>query len=405
MLWNVRECAPTELPGFDLDWLPKGLPAQIRPFHTGSRVGLEVDTLVGSIPLKNGDTLQLLPRVGNANFIQMLVEAEAITTAQERPEGDLVGYCLSDEASLGALVAKPFVRSLFTVESGSPRFTWQKRREVAEIAGGEIDVLPTAIRLAQKAERPFVFSRKIRTTDVPENRVLAAAALTVLRRHSQRITSPDRNFLFDFSRKLAPPALSGETVEGVRQRLSSGQYDGARGYYAHALRLALILLGESGFKQGNTEEVRAEPVLFNSASIFEAYVRHQLKVGYQARGLNVRKGFFPPMSLFKEGGLGLNPDVVISKNETLLLVGDVKYKLEGVSAADYYQAHIYSARASQKFFVFFLTDEHATHVQTSRRQSFLDLEVFEVKLPLVNLQTAAAALHNLERVVPDFRPQ
>ncbi|WP_083237221.1 MULTISPECIES: 5-methylcytosine restriction system specificity protein McrC [Burkholderia] len=405
MLWDVRECATTEMPGFNLEWLPKGLPAQIRPFYRGNRVGLEVDTVVGSVPLKNGDTLQLRPRVGNANFIRMLVESESTNAAQGSVDEELVGYSFSEDASLASLVARPFVRSLLAVDSGSVRFAWQRRREVAEVAGGELDVLSTAIRLAQNNERPFVFARRTRTTDVPENVVLAAAAHNVLRRHSRLLSREDRQFLFDFSRKFGSGTLTGETLEHVRVRLLSGQYDGARGYYAGALRLALILLGESGFKQGAVEEVRAEPVLFNSATIFEAYVRQQLKLGYQTRGLSVRKGFFPPMSLFKEGSLVLDPDIVVSKDEKLLLVGDVKYKTDGLSAADYYQAHVYSRRASQQFFVFFCTDEHATRVQASRRKSFLDVEVFEIKLPLAHLQTATGALRNLEQLVPEFRPQ
>ncbi|MBR8436207.1 hypothetical protein KDW37_36190 [Burkholderia cenocepacia] len=405
MLWDVRECAATELPGFNLEWLPKGLPAQIRPFYKGSRVGLEVDTLVGSIPLRNGDTLQLLPRVGNANFIRMLVESDATNAALGSPDDDLVGYSFSEEATLASLVARPFVRALLAVDSGSVRFAWQRRREIAEVAGGELEMLATAIRLSQGNSYPFVFSRKIRTRDVPENIVLAVAAQIVLRKHSGMIGGDDRKFLFEFSNKFEIQYISGEVIENVRQKLYSGQYDGARGYYAAALRLALILLGESGFKQGASEEVHAEPVLFNSASIFEAYIRQKLKQAYQRRGLSVRKGFFPPMPLFKEGSLVLDPDIVISKDEKLLLVGDVKYKVGSLPASDYYQAHVYSRRAAQAYFVFFCADEHAETAQTTRRKSFLDVEVFEIKLPLAHLQTATLALHSLERLVPEFRPQ
>src|SRR5688572_29746496 len=63
VFWDAPECAYTELPGFDLRWLPKGLPPQIRSVQRGYAVGIEVDTLVGSVPLLNGDTLQLRPKV------------------------------------------------------------------------------------------------------------------------------------------------------------------------------------------------------------------------------------------------------------------------------------------------------------------------------------------------------
>ncbi|MFM2473060.1 McrC family protein [Burkholderia cenocepacia] len=405
MLWSIPECASSELPDFNLEWLPKGLPAQIRPFWRGRNVGIEVDTLVGSIPLKNGDTLQLMPRVGKANFIRLLVESESDFSWNMKTNDDLVDYSFSEEASLGSLVARPFVRCLLDVQSGSLRFVWRSRREVSDVAGGELDVVATSIALLQRNQRPFVFSRKIRTTDVPENIVLAAAANIVLLRYARQLGKEDRLFLSDFCKRFNFLALDEKTIEGVRTRLATGQYDGARGYYAPALRLALILLGEFGFKQGAHSQIRAEPVLFNSATIFEAYVRQQLRLGYQRRGLSVRKGFFPPMSLFNDGSLILDPYIVISKDERLLLVGDVKYKVDGVSAADYYQAHIYARRAFQKYFVFFSTDEHATQVRSSRRMSFLDVEVFEIKLPLVQLENATEALRNLERVVPDFRPQ
>lgn len=405
MLWDVRECAATELPYFDLEWLPKGLPAQIKPFYRGNRVGLEVDTVVGSVPLKNGDTLQLRPRVGNANFIQMLVESESTNITLGAHEEDLVGYSFSDEASLGSLVARPFVKALLAVDSGSVRFVWERQQEIGAVAGGELEILATAVNLAQRQQRPFVYSRKVRTTQIPENIVLAAAAESVLRRHSPMLGSEHRQFLFDFSRRFASGSISANMLEYVRMGLSMHRYDGARGYYAAALRLAFIVLGESGFKQGSAEEVRAEPVLFNSATIFEAYVRQQLKHGYQSRGISVRKGFFPPMSLFKDGSLVLDPDIVISKDERLLMVGDVKYKVDGMSASDYYQAHAYSRRASQSFFVFFCADDQATRVHASRRKSFLDVEVFDIKLPLAQLPAATTALRSLERFVPAFRPQ
>jgi hypothetical protein len=405
MLWDVSECASTELPNFDLEWLPKGLPPLIKPFVRGSRVGLEIDTLVGSIPLRNGDTLQLRPRVGNANFIRMLVESEAPNASISGPNEDLVGYSSSEEASLASLVARPYVRALLTVDAGSMRFAWQKIRELAEIAGGELDILTTAARLSQRSDRPFAFTRKIRTTDIPENVVLAAAAQCILRFHVRLLTNEERAFVFDFGRKFSSSALSNNMLELVRIRLATGQYDGARGYYAQALRLALILLGESGFKQGAVEEIQAESILFNSATIFEAYVRQHLKHRYQKRGLSVRKGFFPPMTLFKDGTVALGPDIVVTKDDRLLLVGDVKYKIDGVSSADYYQAHTYSRRASQSYFTFFCADAHASHVQVSRRKSYLDVEVFEVKLPLSHLANSTAALHSLERLVPEFRPQ
>jgi hypothetical protein len=76
VIWNITECSVDELHDFDLAWLPKGLPPQIRPFRRGNRVGLEIDTLVGSVPLRNGDTLQIKPKVGTANFLRMLLDAE-----------------------------------------------------------------------------------------------------------------------------------------------------------------------------------------------------------------------------------------------------------------------------------------------------------------------------------------
>src|SRR5262249_783351 len=96
-LWNITECTTSLMSGFDLDWLPSGLAVQINQFRTRSAVGLEVDTIVGSVPLKNGDTLQILPKAGSANFLRMLFDSEFADDAITTMEGGMVAYQSSEE--------------------------------------------------------------------------------------------------------------------------------------------------------------------------------------------------------------------------------------------------------------------------------------------------------------------
>jgi 5-methylcytosine-specific restriction endonuclease McrBC regulatory subunit McrC len=403
VLWNVTECSFNFLSGFELEWLPDGLPYQIKQFRSGGRVGLEIDTLVGSIPLKNGDTLQILPKAGTANFLRMLFEASFADDAVTATVPGVAAYQSSEELTLAILVARPFVNTLGVIAANSFQFNWKRNIERDSFLAGDVELMQTVVGLRTRSERPFVFHRNRRTYDTAENRTVVTAAMIVAREFERVLTSQDRSFLKSFIHRLALAPATQADVERVKTNIKLGAYSGARGYYKVALRLALIILGQQGFRQGERAELNAEPVLFNSAAIFEEFVRNAIARTYQQRGLNVRKGFFPPLSLFKDGTISLSPDIVIARDEYIKLVADVKYKIGSVTAADYYQMHAYAKRVSAKFAVLFCAAENSAP-SSVQRASNLDVAIIEVMLPLSELDTAVQCLQQLESWVPQFRP-
>ena len=401
-IWNITECSQEELAGFELSWLPARLPPQIRSFRRNGRVGLEIDTIVGSVPLRNGDTLQIKPKIGAANFLRMLLESEISTTPSDS-DADLVSYSTDNESSLASLVARPFVDALKTVAASSFRFGWKRDVRQSDSPTGDLVLLQTAIGLRSRSEKPFTYVDKMRTYDIPENRVLTAAAVVVSKRFSSRLSRDLRSFLRQFITRVAATTASARDIEHVKTRLAASSYSGARGYYIAPLRLALIILAQEGFSQSASDDLKAEPILFNSADVFEKFVRLAITDHYQKVGLTVRKSFFPPLTLFKDGSGSLQPDIVILRDERVRLIADVKYKADGTTSADLYQAHAYAQRAGVDFMIFFCATA-ASELQVTRRSSYLSLTVFEIFLPVSDLSRTRKHLQTIERAVPAFLP-
>lgn len=402
MFWSARECKRTLLRGFDINWLPKGLPDGISAFRQGNSVGVDVDSVVGSIPLLNGDTLQITPKVKSVNFMRMLIEAEMSDSSALWSSEDFAKFDLADETSLASLVSKPFVKLLKQLISSSLLFSWDRTRTWSDVVAGELQIGPTAIALAQKKATPFLIQKKVRSYNTPENRVLVAAAF--LCSQQAILLREEKEFLKSFIERHEFDHLRQEDLTTVAAKLATGWYEGTRGYYSGVLRLAQIILGEQGLSQGVVERIEAQPVLFNSANIFERFIRAHLQRTYNSVGLTVRKGFFPEQYLYADGTTLLAPDIVIYKGDDIRLLADAKYKLAKVTSADHYQLHAYARRANANSAVFFCASSDSSELEVVRRKAHWGLTTYQVSLPLSDMELTVRTLRQLERHVPTFLP-
>ena len=183
----------------------------------------------------------------------------------------------------------------------SPTVDRVKRRRTGAFAAGQMEVLQTALNVAQRKQDPIQSVLLERTTDIPENRVLTEAVV----RAWTLVKESDRESLaaiyHKWMRRFSRSADIDLDVWQVERGFSEAKYGGARGYYQRALMLAMILLGSDGLGLSAGRVIAGDSVLLNTADVFERYLRNVISEKYSERGYVVTKGGNSIGSLYTDG--------------------------------------------------------------------------------------------------------
>jgi hypothetical protein len=338
MIRRVKEGEITWMQGLLASDMPR-LPSGISLHARRGQLGVEAQGVVGAIPLLNGDILQIIPKIGQMNFLRLLFKAEGFQRDLEREYADFVSYSVEDEQNIDSIVARQLMYAADHIINRSAQQGRVKRRREGVFAAGQIDVVSTALNLACRKQEPVVFFIRERTRDIPENRVLSEAIV----RASHALNDADRRE-FDWIRErwLGQFPRSEDIdrdLEKVEEGFASGRYGGPRDYYRRALMLAQIVLGSSGLGFAESVTVEGDAILLNTADIFERYLRNVISEAYSQAGYVVTKGGVGARSLYTDGSFELLPDITISRDGRLRLIADAKYKEP--TSGDHYQMHTY----------------------------------------------------------------
>jgi len=342
MIRQAKEGEITWLPGLHVSDIPHPLPKGINVHLRRGELGLEAQGLVGAIPLLNGDTLQVVPKIGRVNFFRLLFKAEGFQQDLEREYDAFVSYSVDEDENIDSIVARQLMFSAAEIMKRSPQQGRVRRRCEGMFAAGQMDVVSTALNIACRKQEPVTYFIKERTLDISENRVLTEAIvrawLTLGETDRVELRPVQERWLSRFPRSQNLDV----DLEQVEQGFASGRYGGARDYYRRALMLARIVLGSHGLGLSEVAVVEGDAILLNTADIFEKYVRNIISDAYSEAGYVVAKGGVGVTSLYTDGSFELQPDITISRSGRTLLIADAKYKRP--TASDHYQMHTYLAR-------------------------------------------------------------
>lgn len=344
--WTIFDSQVTPLLGFDLAWLPEQAATYVTPHITRQAdheaVALEVGPYVGALPLTNGDTLYITPRVGQQTLSYMLMVTGRLENAVQREFEQLanLGYSTQNSVSWVHLLARSFLDHLRLIEKGSLRFDRKRVSERRQTASGQLDMVPTLISLRRRETIPVHCVVRTRTYETVEHRMLGAAANILL---SLRAVEVDNLAIARrWTKYLGDGPLTNQELRDVARSLSAGHYTGPRSYYIKALVMAQLILAQGGVTLDDAATVRSEALLTNVYTLFESYVRITLRNHLTKQGYVVEKLDSGAPTLFVDGTSELKPDVIISDRTGVRLLVDAKYKLrEDIGAADYYQMATY----------------------------------------------------------------
>ncbi|WP_331346544.1 5-methylcytosine restriction system specificity protein McrC [Cellvibrio sp. UBA7661] len=329
------------LVGVDAADIPDKLPAGISVHLRSGAIGLESQGIVGSIFLRNGDTVHILPKIGEVNFLRLLFKAESGEELPQIELDDFVKYSEDNESSFSSLVSQRFLVSLDDILRKSPLQGRASQLREEDFVLGEIHALKTAINLARRRVNPVASFLKSRTFDIPENRLLTESLIRAWHHLPAEARRKYQAIYQIWMKKFVRSKDIASDLAIIDQRFAIRGYGGSRDYYKHALSLAKIILGSSGIGFGSHGEIMGSATLLNTSQIFEKYIRRVISDAYAPKGYVVAKGGLDSKTLYTNGSFELVPDIVVSRNGSTILLADAKYKKP--TNADHYQMATYMA--------------------------------------------------------------
>jgi len=302
-------------------------------------IGLRASGIVGSMPLRNGETLQITPKVGQVNFLRMMYRALGSAQPFERQFEEFVEYADSDQATIPHFAGRQIGVAAEEILRRGSTLHRVPRVRCGRIARGQLQPHQTALALARRQRQPVYARIRERSRDTPENRLVRAALTTA----TSLVPADEKRQLAVLRRRWGSRTtnrrLSNQDLAIVEERLASGWYGGPRAYYYSAVVVSLILLGVTGMGIDGETSLEGEAHLLDSADIFEKYLREVISEAYGALGFVVCKSGLTPKTLYLDGTFGLEPDIVVEKSGEVELLADAKYKTP--DASDHYQMQTY----------------------------------------------------------------
>ncbi|EMK3671713.1 hypothetical protein V8132_001938 [Vibrio parahaemolyticus] len=392
MITNIVEDSIGWLEGFRIDDIPSNLPKGISVHLNNGVIGLKSRGMVGSIPLLNGDTVEIIPKIGQVNFLAMLFKAEGELDSLVKEFETFVESSIDDIESFTSIVFRCFVVCLDEILRKSPIFCrkWESRN--LTYIQGRVDVLQTVENLAKGSKTPISTKIKERTLDSAENRILTEAAIRVLANLSDSSDHLKIRVIHQWLGKFERSKTITSDLNRVDRMFALGAYGGSRDYYRKALMLAKIILGASGIGINGEEAINTDATLLNSADIFEKYIRSVIANSYSESGYIVKKGD-GRQTLYVDGSFSLEPDVLIERDSKVILIADAKYKIP--DSKDHYQMASYLTSFGVQEGVLLAPNMTEDTIKIKEYLTESNQIIREVYLPMANLSETENFLSKL----------
>ncbi|MEQ5815180.1 hypothetical protein J3362_06675 [Marinobacter sp. NFXS11] len=391
MIRIIKEGEIGWLPGIQSSELPSPLPKGLSLHIRGTVIGIESQGLIGALPLKNGDTLQILPKVGQANFLKMLFRAEGYYPLNELGRDEFVEVGHDSDETLSAVVIRRFISSTEEIMRKSAIQGRVSKKYSGTYLNGTIDAIKTSFNIARRAEDPVCGTTKQKTVDIPENRIISEAVAIALRTlKSQTNQSLYLQILQKWLSKFPRSKNVRADLNHVDQGLSGERYGGARGYYRQALMLARIILGSDGISIDGSSKKESDSFLINTADIFEKYLRSTFINIFKEQGYVVSSSSGSKVSLYTDGSFELNPDIMIFQENKLVLLIDAKYKTP--TSSDHYQLQAYLNNYKLGSGLLISPNMESDEVKVKEYMTPSGIVVREIYIPLGNLMITEAFL-------------
>ena len=305
---------------------------------------LEAGPYVGIVPLNADFGIQILPKSGLKNLSYMLYRSGLLNRSLETPFDETVPYQLPEDdlQSFFEGLILSFLQAMDVVKA------WGLIRESAvELSAsytmkGKLNRLQWTRDLPRTGGLPIpqrIFRSKF---DNLPNRVLHNCLDYLARIELRFIDKRAVLGRLDYFGQLSISRTTEQDLVDLERLLETGRFPASRYYYVPALNLALLIARSAGLTLGERSDVVFKPILINMAYMFEKYIRTICQEAVEELGARAEDGKVLPIPFYSDAvrPIFVQPDVVVKRGGTTLLVADVKYKF-GPTPQDHYQMWAY----------------------------------------------------------------
>uniref|UniRef100_B8DPA2 McrBC 5-methylcytosine restriction system component-like protein n=1 Tax=Nitratidesulfovibrio vulgaris (strain DSM 19637 / Miyazaki F) TaxID=883 RepID=B8DPA2_NITV9 len=395
MIKRAIEGTTTWLPDISADDIPEAIPNGISLHIKNGILGIEAQGVVGALRLANGETLHILPKIGDVNFFHLLFKAEGLQNNTLQELNSFASYFTNEDHTPPIIIAKNLLLSVNEILHRSPTAKRFKVKKNGNFVAGSLNIQKTIFGIHSRAHKPIHYTVKEKTLDTPENRILTAAiniAIDLL--PTEQRLSYEPIYLAWLQRFPHSTDILAD-LETTAQNIASNKYGGPRDYYKRSIILAQILFGYRGYGLSGTTSFTGDAILLNTAAVFEKFVRKIISLEYTAKGIVVSKETNSPYSLYTNGSYSVCPDIIISEGGNLRLIADAKYKKPTIS--DHYQLYTYLSVLGAKRGALIAPSFTGFDIETKEFQTPSQHTITEIYLPMQNIDLAENFLKNILR--------
>jgi 5-methylcytosine-specific restriction endonuclease McrBC regulatory subunit McrC len=404
--WYIYDNQTTDTLGFNISWLPTQVYNYVKPRIKQRRstlpdIALDAGPYVGAIPLINGDTLYIIPRVGKESYSRMLFVIEGIEDSVNKEFEQYVklGYGGNSDTIWTSLLARPFIERLRLIEKESLSTTRINTQKQLRYITGKVKVVNSLLSLKRNDEFPVHTSIRETTPLNLENRLLSTASAALLK--VKAIDKPHRNIAIRWARLAERNYITSRELAQISVGIKNHRYTGSRSYYVSGLVMAKLILSQTGLSLESHDNVDSESVITNFSDLFEKYIRVVVAKALTPCGFVVEKREHNLPTLFTDRTCELKPDILISKNGQTKLIIDVKYKPKNfIASSDYYQMNTYLENFDISKGMLVLPNHSQSEFSLTQRQTLHGRQIFELRLPLSDWDTCEKTLvSSVERLL------
>jgi len=266
---------------------------------------------------------------------------------------------------LAALLVRQFLLAVRRYVSMGRDFLYSKQPVISSLSGGRLDIVKTISLRARGFPHLIAFDRQFIDRRTPTNRVALAALRETEKLATLIQLNPDDVAMARGLSVFFEDCRDREIVFGNRSHLADLarrlSEDPRQLQNRDLLVLANVLLSHVSFE--HSERLRGtlpRAWFLNLETLFESAIRSIL-AELDASGFGLQpRGEHRPL-IFEQRKLTANPDLVITRGDEVVAIGDLKYKylavedwMKKVKAADLYQllAHAAAFRARISFLIY-----------------------------------------------------
>ena len=341
---NEAQSTPINVPDFHPDLLLSGSDKYIVTTYQNGSYHLQIGNYAGIIPAANDYVIQIRPKVAVSDLTYLLLRSGLLNHSLETPFDSTVPYQISGEnlESFFEALTFEFLRQIDKIRAlGLMRSEKVKVVDSGSVTG-RIDI-PGTLKIYQKSYGTKI-RQKVRECHFsnPENRILAYCLYYLLGTSLRVVSKKDIAKRLAYFSLVQDEIFTASDLSEVKATLERSRIPAQRAYYIPALNLALTILSGTGITIGERSDVTFKPLIINTATMFERYIRNILQYKLRRTWVSVFEGKNQSRAFYSSGPelVNLAPDVIFSIGGKTALILDVKYKAKPTTA-DHYQVWAY----------------------------------------------------------------